>query len=98
MTDTAPLTEPLIGTHHQSDGYDSHYRHWGPASGEDAIVLLHGGISHSGWQGPLAERVTATSDAASTRWTGVARASTPSAGTCPRSTGSWRTSPPSCAR
>ncbi|WP_435126229.1 alpha/beta fold hydrolase [Actinacidiphila sp. bgisy144] len=68
MTDTAPRTaprtEPLIGTHQQSDGYQTHYRHWGPASGEDAIVLLHGGISHSGWQQPLAEHVTATSDAA----------------------------------
>jgi len=62
MTDTTPLTEHRIGTHRQSDGYETHYRHWGSASGEDAVVLLHGGISHSGWQAPLAERVTDTSE------------------------------------
>jgi pimeloyl-ACP methyl ester carboxylesterase len=44
------------------DGYVSHYRLWGPARGEDVIVVLHGAMSHSGWQAPLAEAVTSTSD------------------------------------
>jgi pimeloyl-ACP methyl ester carboxylesterase len=41
----------------QPDGYLTHYRLWGPANGEDVIVMLHGGMSHSGWQGPLGTRI-----------------------------------------
>lgn len=62
MPDTVQQTELHIGTHQQSDGYTSHFRRWGRPQGEDAVVLLHGGISHSGWQAPLAEQVVATSD------------------------------------
>lgn len=62
MPDAAQQTEQHIGTHEQSDGYASHYRRWGRAQGEDAVVLLHGGISHGGWQAPLADQVVATSD------------------------------------
>lgn len=54
--------ESAIHTHQQSDGYSSHYRRWGNAAGSDAIVLLHGGISHAGWQAPLGEAITSTSD------------------------------------
>lgn len=52
----------VVRTHTQSDGYASHYRLWGRPEGDDAIVLLHGGVSHSGWQAPLAEAVVAASD------------------------------------
>jgi len=44
-----------------SDGYDIHARRWGPADGEDVIVILHGGMSHSAWQRPLAEALHETS-------------------------------------
>jgi pimeloyl-ACP methyl ester carboxylesterase len=45
----------------QSDGYVTHYRLWGEPEGRDVIVMLHGGMSHSGWQAPLAEPVVARS-------------------------------------
>jgi L-alanine-DL-glutamate epimerase-like enolase superfamily enzyme/pimeloyl-ACP methyl ester carboxylesterase len=37
-----------------SDHYQIHYRRWGSPEGEDAVLILHGGMSHSGWQAPLA--------------------------------------------
>ena len=51
-----------VDTFQQSDGYRSHYRRWGAPRGGDAIVLLHGGMSHSGWQAPLGEALAASSD------------------------------------
>ncbi|RHW26976.1 alpha/beta fold hydrolase [Nocardioides immobilis] len=45
-----------------SDGYDVHYRLWGPEQGDDVVVVLHGGMSHSLWQRPLAEAICAQSD------------------------------------
>ncbi|ARU60859.1 hypothetical protein CBW65_06930 [Tumebacillus avium] len=56
------LQEAVVQTHTQSDGYQTHYRLWGKPNGEDAIILLHGGISHSAWQAPLAEGVVARTD------------------------------------
>ncbi|MEC3980479.1 alpha/beta fold hydrolase [Amycolatopsis sp. H20-H5] len=50
-----------LNTFTQSDDYVTHYRLWGEATGGDVIVMLHGGMSHSGWQGPLAEPVVAGS-------------------------------------
>ncbi len=44
------------------DGYDIHYRLWGPEAGDDVLVILHGGMSHSGWQYPLAQALRAKSD------------------------------------
>ncbi len=44
-----------------SDGYDVHYRLWGPEQGSDVLVVLHGGMSHSAWQRPLANAVRACS-------------------------------------
>ena len=44
------------------DKYDIHYRIWGPESGEDVIVVLHGGMSHSAWQAPLAQAMRNLSD------------------------------------
>jgi L-alanine-DL-glutamate epimerase-like enolase superfamily enzyme/pimeloyl-ACP methyl ester carboxylesterase len=44
-----------------SDGYDIHYRLWGPENGSDVLVVLHGGMSHSAWQRPLANAVRARS-------------------------------------
>lgn len=49
-----------IRTFEQSDGYVSHYRLWGAEQGDDVIVMLHGGMSHSGWQAPLGQAVAAT--------------------------------------
>jgi pimeloyl-ACP methyl ester carboxylesterase len=44
-------------SYEQLDGYRTHYRLWGPSQGDDVVVMLHGGMSHSGWQAPLATRV-----------------------------------------
>lgn len=41
------------------DHYEVHYRRWGPAEGDDVLVILHGGMSHSGWLAPLATAVLA---------------------------------------
>jgi pimeloyl-ACP methyl ester carboxylesterase len=46
-----------VHTQTMSDGYDIHYRSWGPANGSDVLVVLHGGMSHSAWQRPLADAV-----------------------------------------
>jgi L-alanine-DL-glutamate epimerase-like enolase superfamily enzyme/pimeloyl-ACP methyl ester carboxylesterase len=46
-----------VNTQTMSDGYDIHYRLWGPAKGADVLVVLHGGMSHSAWQRPLADAV-----------------------------------------
>jgi L-alanine-DL-glutamate epimerase-like enolase superfamily enzyme/pimeloyl-ACP methyl ester carboxylesterase len=48
-------------TYRGPDGYDIHYRLWGPEAGDDALVILHGGMSHSGWQFPLAQALRAKS-------------------------------------
>jgi L-alanine-DL-glutamate epimerase-like enolase superfamily enzyme/pimeloyl-ACP methyl ester carboxylesterase len=40
-----------------SDGYKINYRVWGKTEGEDAIVMLHGGMGHSGWLAPLAKQL-----------------------------------------
>jgi L-alanine-DL-glutamate epimerase-like enolase superfamily enzyme/pimeloyl-ACP methyl ester carboxylesterase len=48
-------------TQAMSDGYDIHYRLWGPEKGSDVLVVLHGGMSHSAWQRPLANAVRARS-------------------------------------
>lgn len=46
--------EPIIKTLTMPDNYPIHYRVWGEEKGEDVILILHGGMSHSGWQAPLA--------------------------------------------
>jgi L-alanine-DL-glutamate epimerase-like enolase superfamily enzyme/pimeloyl-ACP methyl ester carboxylesterase len=46
-----------VNTQTMSDGYDIHYRLWGPEKGTDVLVVLHGGMSHSAWQRPLADAV-----------------------------------------
>jgi len=45
---------PEILTITMPDNYVIHYRHWGDTRGEDVLMVLHGGMSHSGWQAPLA--------------------------------------------
>jgi len=50
-----------VDTQTMSDGYDIHYRLWGPDKGTDVLVVLHGGMSHSAWQRPLADAVRARS-------------------------------------
>ena len=39
------------------DKYKIHYRVWGENEGEDAVMILHGGMGHSGWQAPLAKEL-----------------------------------------
>jgi len=50
---------PTVDTLTMPDGYAIHSRNWGKAVGEDALLVLHGGMSHSGWQAPLAAAVRA---------------------------------------
>ena len=61
MEGRMPMTpdkgEPLIGQIEMPDGYRIHYRNWGKTAGDDAVLILHGGMSHSGWQAPLARAV-----------------------------------------
>ena len=45
---------PDIRSLEMSDRYQVHYRQWGPPEGEDVLLMLQGGMSHSGWQAPLA--------------------------------------------
>jgi alpha-beta hydrolase superfamily lysophospholipase len=56
------FTPPRIFTLKMSDGYETHYRVWGPDSGEDVVILLHAGMSHSSWQAPLADALTSISE------------------------------------
>ncbi len=51
--DGAPSTHLL----EMPDGYKINYRQWGKIEGEDVIIILHGGMSHSGWQAPLAKQL-----------------------------------------
>ena len=44
------------------DAYETHCRRWGAPEGEDVILMLHGGMSHSAWQAPLAEAIQDISD------------------------------------
>ncbi|MEW6670815.1 MAG: alpha/beta fold hydrolase [Thermodesulfobacteriota bacterium] len=39
------------------DKYNIHYRLWGKPEGDDVLLVLHGGMSHSGWQSPLAKEL-----------------------------------------
>ncbi len=41
------------------DQYKINYRRWGYPEGEDVVLILHGGMSHSGWQAPLAIQLRA---------------------------------------
>ncbi len=43
------------------DRYKIHYRVWGKTEGEDVVMILHGGMSHSGWQAPLAKQLRSLS-------------------------------------
>ncbi len=48
---------PLILYLEMPDGYRIHSRTWGKTSGEDVVFVIHGGMSHSRWQAPLAEAI-----------------------------------------
>jgi len=61
MVRSTPPGHDQVLTQPMSDGYPIHYRLWGPAEGDDVLVVLHGGMSHSGWQAPLAEKLRAAS-------------------------------------
>ena len=53
--------QPEILTLEMPDRYKIHYRVWGKAEGKDVLIILHGGMSHSGWQSPLALALRAIS-------------------------------------
>ena len=57
----APEGDEQILTQTMSDGYPVHYRLWGPERGGDVLMVLHGGMSHSGWQAPLARALRSRS-------------------------------------
>lgn len=52
---------PKVLSLEMPDQYKIHYRLWGKTEGEDAVVILHGGMSHSGWQAPLAKQLLSLS-------------------------------------
>ncbi len=52
---------PKVDFLEMPDNYKIHYRIWGETEGEDALVILHGGMSHSGWQAPLAKQLRSLS-------------------------------------
>ena len=43
------------------NGYKINYRCWGKPEGEDVVMILHGGMSHSSWQAPLAKQLRSMS-------------------------------------
>ena len=43
------------------DRYNINYRVWGKTDGEDVLLILHGGMGHSGWLAPLAKELRAMS-------------------------------------
>jgi len=45
---------PFLLTFEAADKYKIHYRVWGETEGKEVLMVLHGGMSHSGWQAPLA--------------------------------------------
>lgn len=51
-----------VHTFEQPDGYVTHYRLWGAETATDLVVMLHGGMSHAGWQEPLGARLAALGD------------------------------------
>ncbi|GAA0900846.1 alpha/beta hydrolase [Streptomyces thermoalcalitolerans] len=51
-----------VHTFEQPDGYVTHYRLWGAESAADLVVMLHGGMSHAGWQAPLGTRLAGLGD------------------------------------
>ncbi|WP_431874349.1 alpha/beta hydrolase [Micromonospora marina] len=51
-----------VQTFAQPDGYRTHYRSWGSETASDLVVMLHGGMSHSGWQAPLGTRIAERPD------------------------------------
>lgn len=57
VDDGAPAIHALT----MPDGYKINYRIWGNTEGEDVVVILHGGMSHSGWQAPLAKQLRSLS-------------------------------------
>ncbi|MBL8345142.1 MAG: alpha/beta fold hydrolase [Rubrivivax sp.] len=52
-----PSADEAVPVQTMSDGYAIHGRLWGPETGSDVLVVLHGGMSHSAWQRPLANAV-----------------------------------------
>lgn len=52
-----PHNESQVCTLEMPDKYKIHYRTWGEPAGEDVVLILHGGMGHSGWQAPLAKHL-----------------------------------------
>ncbi len=61
MPETGNDDAPEILVLQMPDRYKIHYRVWGKPEGDDVLLLLHGGMSHSGWQAPLAAEIRSLS-------------------------------------
>ncbi len=48
---------PKVHVLEMPDKYKIHYRIWGNTDGEEAVMILHGAMGHSGWQAPLAKQL-----------------------------------------
>jgi L-alanine-DL-glutamate epimerase-like enolase superfamily enzyme/pimeloyl-ACP methyl ester carboxylesterase len=53
--------KPDIFAMEMPDRYKIHYRVWGKMEGKDVLLILHGGMGHSGWLAPLAKELRALS-------------------------------------
>ena len=53
---------PNVSFIEMPDKYRIHYRVWGKNEGEDIVVILHGGMGHSGWLAPLTMQLRSMSD------------------------------------
>jgi pimeloyl-ACP methyl ester carboxylesterase len=51
-----------VRTFEQPDGYLTHFRVWGAEAAADLVIMLHGGMSHSGWQAPLGNAIAELTD------------------------------------
>jgi len=52
---------PKIHSLEMSDKYGIHHRLWGQTEGEEVVMILHGGMGHSGWLAPLARQLRSMS-------------------------------------
>ena len=62
MPQTAVDDGLILESFLHADGHRSPQRRWGSETGQDVVVMLHGGMSHSGWQAPLGGQLVRSSD------------------------------------
>ncbi len=57
MPNTPDDGSPDVLALEMPDSYNINYRVWGKTDGEDVLLILHGGMGHSGWLAPLAKEL-----------------------------------------